>query len=46
MDNIIKGIIHRNLVIPRCIQEINILESLKNVPESEDTWGIFSSKGP
>lgn len=45
MDNIIKGIIHRNLVIPRCIQEINILESLKNVPESEDTWGISPPRG-
>lgn len=45
MENIIKEIIHRNLVIPRCIQEINILESLKNVPESEDTWGISPPRG-
>ena len=45
MENIIRDLIHRNLLSPSCIQEINILENSKNVPESKDTWGISPPRG-
>jgi hypothetical protein len=45
MENIIKDLIHRKILSPRCIQEINSLEEKFSVSESEDTWGISPPRG-